>query len=161
MRRDTRPVVDIDDPYLTTSEYGAFVTLHREEDLRGCIGTCFPTRPLCETVMEMTEAAASRDHRVIPITIDELPDIRIDISVLSPLRLADNPLSLEVGRHGLHIASGDKRGVLLPQVAAQYGWDMKAFLAHTCLKAGLPENAWKWPNTRVSSFNALVIEEQR
>src|SRR5213594_4032548 len=75
-----RQVDEIEDPYLLTSEYGAFVSLHKGHELRGCIGTCSPTRPLYETVIEMTEAAASRDHRVAPIRDSELPDIRIDIS---------------------------------------------------------------------------------
>lgn len=151
---------DVNDPYLLTSDYGVFVSLHKREELRGCIGTCFPTRLLYETVIEMTEAAASRDHRVFPISPSELPDIRIDISVLSPLQLVDDPLSLEVGKHGLHVTSGERRGVLLPQVATQYKWDMKTFLSQACLKAGLPKNAWKWPETKISSFTALIIEEK-
>lgn len=152
---------DIDDPYLLTSDYGAFVSLHKGQELRGCIGTCYPTLPLYQTVIEMTEAAASRDHRVSPISQSELPHIHIDISVLSPLQSVDDPLSLEVGKHGLHLAHGERRGVLLPQVAIQYGWDMKNFLCQTCLKAGLPKNAWKWRETKVSSFTTLIIEEQR
>ena len=151
----------IEDPYLLTSQYGAFVSLHRGEELRGCIGTCFPTRPLYETVIEMTEAAASRDHRVAPISGSELPEILIDISVLSPLQLVNDPLSLEVGKHGLHVASGEKRGVLLPQVATQYGWDMEKFLSQTCIKAGLTKDGWKRPGTKISSFTALIIEEER
>ncbi len=150
----------IEDPYLLTSDCGAFVSLHKGEELRGCIGTCFPTHPLYETVMEMTEAAACRDHRVSPINPNELPDIRIDISVLSPLHLVHHPFSLEVGKHGLHVASGEKRGVLLPQVAIQYGWDMKTFLSQACLKAGLKKNAWQTPETQISTFTALIIGEE-
>ena len=160
VREEGRPADDIKDHYLLTSDHGAFVGLHKGQELRGCIGTCFPTRPLYETVIEMTEAAASRDHRVPPISESELPDIHIDISVLSPLRLVHDPLSLEVGRHGLHVASGEKRGVLLPQVATQYGWDIKTFLCQVCLKADLPKNAWEWPETKISSFTALVIKEE-
>ncbi|MFQ5903810.1 MAG: AmmeMemoRadiSam system protein A [Candidatus Binatia bacterium] len=156
-----RQADDIQDRYLLTSDYGAFVSLHKGQELRGCIGTCFPTRPLYETVIEMTEAAASQDPRVPPISQSELSDIHIDISVLSPLHLVHDPLSLEVGKHGLHIASGEKRGVLLPQVATQYSWDMKTFLCQVCLKADLPKNAWKWPETKISSFTALIIEEER
>lgn len=161
VRRGERQVDNIEDPYLLTSENGAFVSLHKGEELRGCIGTCFPTRSLFSTVIEMTEAAASRDHRVPPIAQSELPDIHIDISVLSPLKLVDDPFSLEVGKHGLHIASGEKIGVLLPQVATQYGWDMETFLSQGCLKASLPKNAWKWPETNISSFTALIIEERK
>ena len=151
----------IEDPYLLTSRYGAFVSLYRGEELRGCIGTCFPTRPLYQTVAEMTEAAASRDYRVSPISPSELSDIRIDVSILAPLRLVTDPLSLEVGKHGLHVASGEKRGVLLPQVATQYGWDMETFLSQACVKAGLAKVAWKRPGTKISSFTALIIEEER
>lgn len=157
----SRQIDKIEDPYLLTSNYGAFVSLHKGGDLRGCIGTCFPTRPLCETVVEMTRAAASRDYRVAPINQSELPDIQIDISVLTPLQLVHDPLSLEVGKHGLHVSSGEKQGVLLPQVAIQYGWNLKTFLSQTCLKAGLGKNAWKRPNTIISSFTALIIEEQK
>lgn len=150
---------EIEDPYLLSSEYGAFVSLHKGTELGGCIGTCFPTHPLYETVMEMTQAAASQDYRFPPIRQVELPDIRIDISVLSPLELVHDPLSLKVGEHGLHVACGDKRGVLLPQVATEYGWDMRTFLSQACLKANLPDDAWKWLETRISGFTALIIEE--
>ncbi len=156
-----RPVDEVNDPYLETPDYGVFVSLHKREELRGCIGTCFPIRPLYETVIEMTEAAASRDHRVAPIRDSELPDIRIDISVLSPLELVSDPLFLKVGTHGLHIGRGERRGVLLPQVATQHGWDIETFLSQTCLKAGLAKNAWKWPGTKISTFQALIIEEEK
>jgi len=150
----------VDDPYLVTSDYGAFVSLHKGDELRGCIGTCFPTNPLYETVIEMTQAAASRDHRVSPIVASELPEIHIQISVLTPLRLAGDPLSLQVGKHGLHIANRERRGVLLPQVATQFGWDMETFLSQACLKAGLPKTAWNWPETKISCFTALILEEE-
>jgi AmmeMemoRadiSam system protein A len=150
----------IDDAYLQNREYGAFVTLHKNDELRGCVGKCVPDAPLFETVREMTEAAASRDRRVDPIAPEELTQIHIDISVLSPLQSVKDPLNVELGKHGLYIASGDKRGVLLPQVAAECRWDIKTFLEQTCLKAGLRTNAWQESNTRVSSFTALIIEEQ-
>ena len=96
-----------------------------------------------------------------PIAKDELADIRIDISVLSPLVKVRDPLSLEVGKHGLYVAKRGQRGVLLPQVATQYRWDMKTFLEQTCVKAGLRKHAWKDSDTEVSTFTALIIEEQR
>ena len=159
VRGDRIEASRVDDPYLHTPQFGAFISLRKGEELRGCIGTCFPTRPLHETVVEMTEAAASRDDRVPPIYVGELRQIHIDISVLSPLYLVDDPFTLEVGKHGLHVTRDEKCGVLLPQVATQYGWDLKTFLEQTCLKAGLPKAAWRWPETRVSSFSALIIEE--
>lgn len=159
----TGPLPDAatEDSHLLTTRYGAFVSLHKGSELRGCIGTCFPTRPLYRIVMEMTEAAASQDHRVAPVSADELSAIDIEISVLSPLQLIEDPLSLEVGKHGLHVSNGEKRGVLLPQVATDYGWDMETFLAQTCLKAGLPKQAWRWAETKTMGFTALIIEEKR
>lgn len=152
----------VDDPYLQTSNYGVFVSLHHKEgELRGCIGTCFPTRTLGETVIEMTEAAASRDRRMVPVSLAELLDLRIDLSILSPLHRVEDPLSLEVGKHGLHISNAERRGVLLPQVATQYQWDIQTFLEHTCIKAGLPAEAWRWSDTEVSSFTALIVEEPK
>jgi AmmeMemoRadiSam system protein A len=159
VRRVTRETAIVDDPYLQAHGYGAFVTLYKAEQLRGCIGNCAPNAPLYKTVIEMTEAAASRDRRVEPIAQDELADIRIDISVLSPLRAAQDPLSLEAGKHGLHIARNGKRAVLLPQVASRYRWDMTTFLEQTCLKAGLDKRAWRDPDTELSSFTVLIIEE--
>jgi AmmeMemoRadiSam system protein A len=148
-----------EDPYLEAADYGAFVTLFKENELRGCIGTCSPCGPLRQTVVEMTEAAASRDGRMRPVRADELERVHIDISVLSPLKRSSDPLSLIVGEHGLHVARKGSRGVLLPQVAAEREWDMKTFLEQTCVKAKLPKNAWRWPDTKVSSFTALIIEE--
>jgi AmmeMemoRadiSam system protein A len=156
--RNRRP--ENGDPYLETAKYGAFVTLYKEDELRGCIGTCAPSGPLGHMVMEMTEAAASRDRRVAPILAGELAQVNIDISVLSPLEQAADPLSLTVGVHGLHVARNGKRGVLLPQVAAERLWDMETFLEQTCVKAKLPKTAWRWPDTDVCSFKALIIEEE-
>lgn len=161
VRNETQRAESIDDPCLLNSDYGAFVSLHRQEELRGCIGTCFPTAPLYETVIEMTQAAASRDRRVAAIVSSELSEIRIDISVLSPLEPVTDPLSLQIGKHGLYVASGARHGVLLPQVATQYGWDIETFLSQTCVKADLLKDEWKQPKTKISSFIALIIEEER
>ena len=153
-------LIESDDPYLEKVGYGAFVTLFNRNNLRGCVGTCAPAHSLREVVIEMTEAAASRDRRTKPVRAEELEEIRIDISVISPLEKSAAPLSLEVGRHGLHIARARKRGVLLPQVAVEHGWDMETFLQQTCLKADLPKDAWRQADTAVSSFTALIIEEE-
>jgi AmmeMemoRadiSam system protein A len=147
------------DPYLENTDFGAFVTLFNQDELRGCIGTCTPSKPLREIVVEMTEAAATRDRRVRPVRAAELPQIHIDISVLSPLLRSPEPLALKIGQHGLHVTCGRKRGVFLPQVAVEYGWDIKTFLEQTCLKANLPKDAWGSAETVVSSFTALIIEE--
>ena len=151
---------EITDPHLQCRAYGAFVSLHKQEELRGCIGNCAPDAALYQMVIAMTQAAASRDSRVAPISADELDDIRIDITVLSALIKVSDPLSLEIGKHGLYVEQEGRRGVLLPQVAAQYRWDMKTFLEQTCAKAGLRKHAWKEAATKVSTFTALIIEEE-
>ena len=156
-----RQAETIDDPNLQTRDYGAFVSLHKNQELRGCIGNCASKDPLYRTVIEMTRAAASRDTRMAPVSEDELDDIRIDITVLSPLVRVYDPLSLEVGKHGLQVSQGGRRSVLLPQVAAQYRWDMRTFLEQTCVKAGLRKNAWRDVDSEVSTFTALIMEEQR
>lgn len=149
------------DPHLESVNYGAFVTLFNQNLLRGCVGTCTPSSGLSRVVIEMTEAAARHDRRVKPVCIDELDSIQIHISVISPLDPTDHPLDLEIGKHGLLIARRHKRGVLLPQVAVEHGWDASAFLEHTCRKANLPSNAWRWPGTQISLFTSLDIEEEK
>lgn len=153
--------ISSDDPHLEESRNGAFVSLFKQDELRGCVGICTPSSSLRYTVADMTKAASTCDPRVKPIRSDELERIHIDISVLSPLATTPAPLSLAVGRHGLHIARGHNRAVLLPQVAVEYGWDMRKFLEATCIKADLPKDAWGWPDTVVSCFTALVIEEKK
>jgi AmmeMemoRadiSam system protein A len=161
VRHRSRQTVLGDDSYLQQASYGAFVSLFKHDELRGCIGTCTPSNSLRDTVVEMTEAAATRDPRVKPVRADELDGIHIDISVLSGLAKTTEPLSLAVGRHGLHIAHGGKRAVFLPQVAVEHEWDMLTFLEQTCVKADLPKDAWRWPDTVLSSFTALIIEEKK
>ena len=122
---------------------GAFVSLHRRGQLRGCIGYIEAVKPLLQTVMEMAPAAAFQDPRFRPVQADELADLEIEISVLTPMRLIKSPDEIEVGKHGLYIVKGQNRGLLLPQVASQYHWDRQTFLEQTCHKAGLPSNAWE------------------
>jgi AmmeMemoRadiSam system protein A len=160
VRGEERKLDPTDDPHLRSSAYGIFVSLHNHDELRGCIGTCFPERPLYLEAIEMTEAAASRDDRVPPITPGELGDIDIEISILSALRLIQDPLSIETGTEGIYVACDRRKAVLLPQVATRFGWDTEMFLSQTCLKAGLPKEAWKWPDIRISKFNALVFGEK-
>lgn len=141
----------------------AFVTLHvpspsGEETLRGCIGTFDRSRALGETVQDVAVASATRDPRFPPVKADEIPTLAISISVLSPLRPA-RPEEVEVGRHGLQVSKGQARGVLLPQVAIEQGWDRETFLAETCRKAGLPRDAWTSAETRIDVFEAEVFGE--
>lgn len=159
-RGEQEDVRDIRDPILYGSEYGAFVTLWKNGALRGCIGTLWPDDPLFETVSAMTRAAAQRDPRFSPVTSNELAEIRISVSLLSPLTPVDDPMTLRVGDHGLYVENGHKRGVLLPQVAVEQGWDMQEFLRQTCRKGHLAEDAWQKPDTKVACFTTHVIEEE-
>ncbi|HWP60600.1 MAG TPA: AmmeMemoRadiSam system protein A [Candidatus Acidoferrales bacterium] len=161
VRGEGRAPIAMDDPFCLETRYGVFVSLHRGRELRGCIGTCSALSPLYREVIEMTEAAASRDYRMNPIQSWELREISIELSILSPLWLVSDPLAVEIGKHGLYLVSGDKRGVLLPQVAVEYGWGVETFLRQACLKAGLLADAWRWPETRISAFTALILKEER
>ena len=136
---------------------GAFVTLYKGRHLRGCIGHIEALRPLYVTVRDCARAAALDDPRFEPVTPAELPALQLDISVLSPL-VEVAPQQVEVGRHGLLISRGAQRGLLLPQVAVEWNWDRERFLEETCLKAGLPPDAWQH-GARVQAFTAQVLKE--
>ncbi|MFO7676413.1 MAG: AmmeMemoRadiSam system protein B [bacterium] len=139
---------------------GVFVTLHRQGDLRGCIGYVEPVKPLVEAVREMAVSAATEDPRFLPVRPEELALIDIEVTVLSPLRRVADPESVEVGRHGLIIRRGGRSGLLLPQVPVEQGWDRRTFLEHTCLKAGLPTNAWQDPKSELWVFTGQVFGEK-
>ena len=145
-------------PILSESR-GAFVTLEHHHELRGCIGYIEAIKPLWETIEDCAISAASRDPRFPPVTAAELADIDIEISVLSPLEDLPDPAGVEVGRHGILIEKGYHRGLLLPQVATEYGWNREQFLAHTCLKAGLPMDAWRH-GAKIRVFSADVFGEE-
>ena len=153
------PKVEVGDERLTMLA-GAFVSLHKRGRLRGCIGRFEAQAPLCETVVDMAWAASRNDPRFNEVEPEELSDIDIEISVLSPLRRITDVNEIEVGRHGIFVAHGYRRGTLLPQVAAEQGWDRNAFLKHTCLKAGLPPDAWKDEGTEIYVYDALVFGER-
>lgn len=140
---------------------GAFVTLHdRSGQLRGCIGYVEAIKPLADSVREMALAAAFRDPRFYPVQADELPNLVIEISVMAPLRRISEPKEIEIGRHGLVIKRGGFSGLLLPQVAGEYGWSREEFLAQTCRKAGLPPDAWKQKDAEIHIFGAEVFGEK-
>ncbi len=138
---------------------GVFVSLHHGEELRGCIGQLMPERELFRTVQRCAVSAAVEDLRFKPVTAEELPALNLEISVLTPFRRVREPDEIEVGRHGLYIVRGPNRGLLLPQVATQYGWDRSVFLAQTCRKAGLPEDMALDPATAIHTFEAQVFSE--
>jgi AmmeMemoRadiSam system protein A len=146
-------------PKALVDRKGAFVSLHRGEELRGCIGQLYPDRELCKIVQHCVLSAALEDIRFVPISQEELPDLDIEISVLSPFRRVKDIEEIEVGRHGLYVVQDQFRGLLLPQVATQFNWDRKKFLQQTCRKAGLPESAWQDPRTIIHIFEADVFSE--
>lgn len=158
IRRRFDPGVRLPEPVSETLEkhFGAFVTLKRHGRLRGCIGHIVGDKPLRETVAEMARAAAFNDPRFPPLTPDEFPELDVEISILSPLRRCQAK-DVEPGRHGLLVHRGGRSGLLLPQVAREYGWGRETFLAQTCLKAGLPPTAWQDEATEIFCFEAEVF----
>ncbi len=137
---------------------GAFTTLHLFGELRGCIGYVLPAGSLYQTVAETARAAAFDDPRFRAVTEDEAPDLKADISVLSlprPVR----PEEVEVGKHGLIVTAGSRRGLLLPQVPTEWDWDRETFLAQTCIKAGLAPDAWQH-GAGLHAFTAEVFGEE-
>jgi hypothetical protein len=136
---------------------GAFVTLHKKGNLRGCIGYIRPQKPLHQTIREMALAAAFQDSRFKPVTKSELKDLEIEISVLTPLKRISSIDEIKVGKHGIYIMKDFHSGILLPQVATENSWDRETFLEHTCTKAGLPDTAWKEKNTEIYIFSADIF----
>lgn len=139
--------------------HGCFVTIKQHGKLRGCIGNFVSDKPLYQLVREMAVAAAIHDPRFYPMKKPDLDNFSLEISVLSPLEKIESVESIKVGKHGLYIIKNSSHGVLLPQVATEYGWDRETFLKHTCLKAGLPENAWQ-AECDIFVFTAQVFGEQ-
>ncbi len=139
---------------------GAFVTLHKKGALRGCIGYVEAIKPLYQSVQDMALAAAFQDPRFPPLTENELDDIDIEISVMSPIRRIDGVDEIKVGTHGIIIKRGFYQGLLLPQVATEQGWDRDTFLQHSCYKAGLDGDCWKKPDTEIYVFSAEVFSKK-
>ncbi len=150
--RDRRPFL----PTEHLSELrGAFTTIYSQGKLRGCVGYPSAVSPLYKTVIETAQSAAFEDPRFVPVSLAEAPGLNISISVLSPV----TPIRAEdviIGRHGLIISEGVFRGLLLPQVPVEHGWDRITFLEQTCRKAGLPLNAWK-SGAKIEAFTAEVF----
>ena len=148
--------ISLDPPSPRFSEpRGAFTTLYLQGQLRGCVGYVLPVISLYRTVAETARAAAFEDTRFPPVTLVEAPALEISLSVLSPLR-AIKPEEVEIGVHGLVVSYGGRRGLLLPQVPVEHGWDRLTFIEQTCQKAGLPRDAWKSGAT-LEAFTAEVF----
>jgi AmmeMemoRadiSam system protein B/AmmeMemoRadiSam system protein A len=139
--------------------YGVFVTLEKHGQLRGCIGYIEGIKPLYEGVIDNAINAALRDPRFLPVSYNELKDIKIEITILSPLKRIKDLKEIQVGKHGLFIKKGIYQGLLLPQVAVEYNWDRETFLKHTCLKAGLDPESYQDKDTEIYIFEGLIISE--
>ena len=150
---------DIDDPVLNT-KCGAFVTIHNQGNLRGCIGNIVAETPLWKTVRNMAVEASVRDPRFPPVSADELDSIDIEISALSPLWKIGDLNEIEVGKHGILIKKGFNQGLLLPQVATEYNFNRSQFLEHTCMKAGLAGDCYKSKDCEIYIFSATVFGEK-
>lgn len=134
---------------------GVFTTLYSQGELRGCVGYVYPISPLYRAVAETARAAASQDTRFRPVSCNEAAQLRISLSILSPLKPIEAS-QVKIGRHGLMVSSGARRGLLLPQVPVEHQWDRIAFLEQTCRKAGLPVDAWRTGAT-LEGFTAEVF----
>jgi AmmeMemoRadiSam system protein A len=145
-------------PTKLSEKRGAFVTLKVDDQLRGCIGYPLPYKPLVETIVEMAIAAATQDYRFPPIKVEELGQMKIEISVLTLPRPILDSHEIEVGRHGIIVSKGIAKGLLLPQVPTEYGWDRETYLRHGCLKAGLDEDEWQ-KGAHIEVFEAQVFSE--
>jgi len=168
LRLSEKPV-PITDPVLM-KKCGVFVTLNEHSrgtyGLRGCIGLPYPTKPLIDAIMEAAESSAFNDPRFPPVKADEMEGITIEISVLTPPEklTVDDPEKLPdeivVGRDGLIIGKGWRRGLLLPQVPVEWGWDSRKFLSQCCVKAGLPQQEWRKQGTEIYRFQAILFKEE-
>lgn len=151
-------VRQVTDPKLV-APHGCFVTIKRQGALRGCIGNFSSEKPLYLLVQEMAVSAATRDPRFYPMKEEDLAEFDLEISVLSTLSKVDSPEEVVVGKHGLYLEKNFSRGVLLPQVAVEQGWDRETFLNQTALKAGLKKEDWK-EGTDIYVFSAEVFAER-
>jgi AmmeMemoRadiSam system protein A len=139
---------------------GAFVTLHKAEQLRGCIGYVEGIKPLWQAVRDLAVEASAHDPRFPPVRPREVEEIDVEISVLSPLEQVRGPNDVEIGTHGLLLRSRGRSGLLLPQVATEHAWDAPKFLEQTCWKAGLPLDEWQSPHAELYRFGAEVFGEK-
>jgi AmmeMemoRadiSam system protein A len=138
---------------------GCFVTIKQDGQLRGCIGNFQSELPLFREVAQMALASSTQDPRFYPMKHSDLDNFTLEISVLSPLQKIEDINEIEVGKHGIYIEKSFHRGVLLPQVAVEHNWDRITFLQQTCVKAGLPTDAWEADDSEIYVFSAQVFGE--
>ena len=157
----------VDTPDRLKEDMGAFVTLYRNGDLRGCIGYPEPVKSLIRTIIEVAISAATQDPRFPPVTISEFPDVHVEVSVLTkPVLIgvdkpSDYPGKIDVGVDGLIVELGYYRGLLLPQVPLEWHWDVDEFLSNTCMKAGLLPDCWLKPDVKIYKFKSQIFEEEK
>ena len=157
-RLEERPLDPLASPGALGEPAAAFVTIQLGGRLRGCIGMIEDDEPLAEVVARCAADAATRDPRFPPLPRETLSEVRLEISVLTPFRRVSDPAETEVGRHGVMVEQGPHRALLLPQVPGEWGWDRETFLSQTCVKAGLPADAWR-TGAAVHTFEAQVFGE--
>ena len=157
VRRLPEPLAEIRGPL--ERRCGAFVSIHRGDQLRGCLGRLESDWPIARVVAHLGRAVADCDPRFEAVSVAELDELTIEISALTPERPIDSAQDIQIGRHGLIVERGYQRGLLLPQVATEHGWDVQTFLGHTCLKAGLPIDAWR-QGAQIFVFEAQVFAEE-
>ncbi|WP_456370817.1 TIGR00296 family protein [Geoglobus sp.] len=143
---------------------GVFTTLTKHGELRGCIGFPYPIKRLDEAIIDSAISAATQDPRFLPVKLEEMDEIEVEVTVLTPPEKLSVPpeeraRAIEVGRHGLMVVYGPYSGLLLPQVAFEYGMDEEEFLTHTCLKAGLPPDCWLMEGVEVYTFEGQIFRE--
>jgi len=139
---------------------GCFVTIKQDGKLRGCIGNFQSELPLFKEVAKIAISSAVRDPRFYPMKEEDLSNYSLELSVLSPLQKIEDIEQIEVGQHGIYLEKGYYRGVLLPQVASEHGWDRTTFLKQTCTKAGLPTDAWEAEDAEIYIFSAQIFCEE-
>jgi len=148
-------------------DMGVFVTLTNQKQLRGCIGYPEPIKSLVQSTIEVAIGAATQDPRFPPLNVDEIADIQVEVSVLTPpkqIKVSEPSDYLEkiiIGTDGLIVEMGVYRGLLLPQVPLEWGWDKEEFLGNTCMKAGLPLDCWIQKNVKIYSFQSQIFEEKK
>ncbi len=162
--KETTPQ-NIDKFEIFEEKRGVFVTLTENGELRGCIGYPYPVLPLGEAIHDAAVSAAVRDPRFMPVSEGELAAIKFEVTILTPpekltCHASDRPMNIQVGRHGLIIKDGSMSGLLLPQVATEYGWSAEEFLMHTCIKAGTDKDAWKRDDVALYTFEGQIFSER-
>ncbi|AMD93676.1 AmmeMemoRadiSam system protein A [Desulfomicrobium orale] len=153
-RAGEKPVCESD---TLRAELGAFVTLKKGGQLRGCMGNVTGDGPLAGTIERMARVSAFEDPRFPPVSAGEAGELDVEISVMGPLTPCPDPELIEIGRHGLYIRKSIHAGLLLPKVAVEQGWDRETFLDQTCVKAGLPKGSWRKPKTEIWWFEAVIF----